>query len=280
MTVREINRSLLLFVLALVGASAAIGLADRRDRASLAWALLALVSMLSFTRRRLRDGLVAGVVAAAAFAALVVVQDRMAGGGPRGPLAASIAVSVLVLVVAPVAVRLLTRELRLQQERIDQLARRDEATGAYRPGYLASFLQEEVERGRRSERSFTVCLLGLDRWPEMVDDLGAHEADRRLKGAVGAVGASQRTLDKVVDLGGGEVVLVLPETPLGGAETVAWRIQTTIAAELPVPVRIGIAEFPRDAVTEHGLMEEARQALEFARRANIPVVDRSLLGVE
>jgi hypothetical protein len=45
-------------------------------------------------------------------------------------------------------------------------------------------------------------------------------------------------------------------------------------------VRIGIAEFPRDGVTEDALMSEVRQALEFARTANIPVVDRSLLGAE
>lgn len=279
--------AVLVFVLALVAASAAIGIVDRLDRAILAWSLLGLVSTLSLLRPRLRDGLIGGVGASAIFGLLVGVQYAAAGRGPAVPLAAPILISTVVFCCMPLALRFLTRELhrvlsqiRLQQQMIDSLARRDESTGAYRPHYLETFLQEEVERGRRSQRSFTICLVGIDRWPEMIADLGSEEAALRLRRAISSVAASRRRLDKVIDLGDGELVLLLPETPLGGAETVAWRIQSQIADKIPMPVRIGIAEFPRDAVTEQGLMEEVRQALNFARTANISVVDRSILSAD
>jgi diguanylate cyclase (GGDEF)-like protein len=156
----------------------------------------------------------------------------------------------------------------------------DETTGAYRRSYLYKLLEEEVERGRRSKRSFTVCLVGLDDWRKTSEDLGPAEAQQRLRSAITSVSASKRLLDKVVDLGDGEVLLVLAETPLGGAETVAWRLRGQFSELLSPSVRVGIAEFPRDAVTESGLMEQVQQALAFARTANIPVVDRSLLSTE
>jgi diguanylate cyclase (GGDEF)-like protein len=185
--------------------------------------------------------------------------------------------------VLPVAVALISRELRRTLRPVQPIAEQpaqDESTGAYRSSSLNGILQEEVERGRRSKRSFTVCLVGLDDWHKAVADLGQAEAERRMKHAIAEVGASKRLLDKVVDVGDGEVFLVLAETPLGGAETVAWRLRARFSQELAAPVSVGIAEFPRDAVTETGLMEEVRQALSFARMAKIPVVDRSLLSSE
>jgi diguanylate cyclase (GGDEF)-like protein len=278
--------ALLVVVLGLVGASAAIGVVDRVDRAILAWALLAFVSMISFLRPRLLVGLAVGVASTAAFSILLNVQNAAAGRGPRLSLLMSELVTGLVLCAAPVLICFLTRRLGRslslagQQQVIAEQSGRDETTGAYRSGTLKSFLQEEVERGKRGKRTFTVCLLGLDKWPELVAEVGLDEAQSMLKRSLATLGSSRRLLDKVVDLGSGEAVLLLPETPLGGAETVAWRIQTKIAAEVPVPVRIGIAEYPRDGLTDGDLMDEVRQALEFARTANIPVVDRSLLGAE
>ena len=279
--------AVLIAILGAGAAAAAIGLVDRLDRAAAAWALLLLVAVLSLLRPRLWLNLLASLAASVAFGALIAVQERTAGRGPADLISLPVFVSIAALWCMPLALRLLMCEpqrllsqIRLQQQVIDGLARQDERTGAYRPQHLDAFLREEVERGRRSQRSFTICLVGIDRWSEFVADVGADEAAQRLRRAISSVAGSQRLLDKVVDLGDGELVLLLPETPLGGAETVAWRIQSQIADKISMPVRIGIAEFPRDAVTEQGLMDEVRQALDFARTANIPVVDRSLLGAD
>jgi diguanylate cyclase (GGDEF)-like protein len=283
---RGLSAALVVVVLGLVGASAAIGVADRADRAVLAWALLAFVAVVSFMSRRLLVGLAAGIASTAAFGVLISVQDAVAGRGPRLALMISDVVTGLTLCAMPIGIRLLMRELNRSfslvgaQQVTTELSSRNESTGAYRSDTLKTFLQEEVERGKRGKRTFTVCLLGLDKWSELVAEVGLEGAHSTLQHSIATLGSSRRLLDKVVDLGNGEVVLLLPETPLGGAETVAWRIQSKIAAEVPVPVRIGIAEYPRDGLTDDDLMNEVRQALEFARTANIPVVDRSLLGAE
>jgi GGDEF domain-containing protein len=87
-----------------------------------------------------------------------------------------------------------------------------------------------------------------------------------------------RTVDKIVQLGNGSFAIVLPETPLEGAEILAARLQEAASAEANIVLRIGLADFPRDAVSSEGLYREAQEALTFARIAELLVVDRTLLG--
>jgi hypothetical protein len=58
----------------------------------------------------------------------------------------------------------------------------------------------------------------------------------------------------------------------------AARLQASASREAGILLRIGLADFPRDAVTGEALIAEAREALTFARIADLLVVDRTLLG--
>jgi diguanylate cyclase (GGDEF)-like protein len=281
----QVSRTLVAAFLALAAASMLVGGLESHKDAAWTATLLAVVAGVCLTRPRY--DLPAGGVAAAGFAAFLLGHHLESHARGSLGLCVSIGLTSLTLLLLPLSVRMLTRRFgraladskQAQTESTDS-SPQDEATGAYRRSYLNRLLEEEVERGRRSKRSFTVCLVGLDDWRRTVEELGPADADRRMKSAIASIGDSKRLLDKVVDLGEGEVLLVLAETPLGGAETVAWRLRAQFSEHLSASVRVGIAEFPRDAVTEAGLMEEVGQALAFARTANIPVVDRSLLSAE
>jgi GGDEF domain-containing protein len=81
-----------------------------------------------------------------------------------------------------------------------------------------------------------------------------------------------------VQVGDGAFALVLPETPLEGAEVLAARLQASASTEAGITLRVGLADYPRDAATPSGLVGEAQEALTFARTADLLVVDRTLLG--
>lgn len=281
-----LQRDLIIGVLCLVGAAAAIGLADQTDRAILAWFLLAAVALITLTRRR-RDGPVIAAVAAVVFALAVLVLDRSGDGGTVVAAVVAVAVTDLALILASLALERFVREERRvlaelghQAQAIESLTTHDEVTGAYRPHYMQTLLDEEIERARRYKRALTLCMIAVDDWQELIATEGEAAAREALARVLTTLGSRQRLLDKIVDLGGGEIVLILPETPLEGAEVVAGRIQAQIAPLVMHPLRIGVVDFPLDAQTRDGLISEAREALIFARSANLPLVDRTLLGVE
>jgi hypothetical protein len=154
-------------VVGLAGASIAIGGVEARYAALLTWVLVALVTIACVFRPRF--ALPAGVAGAAIFDGLVLYQHVASHASGRPQLAASIILTSLTLLVLGVALHILMRELGTAFERSPGLpagdgSLQDETTGAYRSSYLPRLLAEEVERGRRSKRSFTVCLVGTDDW--------------------------------------------------------------------------------------------------------------------
>ncbi|MBM4410602.1 MAG: hypothetical protein FJ037_04630 [Chloroflexi bacterium] len=77
-----------------------------------------------------------------------------------------------------------------------------------------------------------------------------------------------------------EIVALLPETPVAGAQVVAEKLVDVGEVILGGggELRAGIAGFPDDEVTGTGLIREATEALHFAMAASIRVASRSLLS--
>jgi GGDEF domain-containing protein len=267
-----------------VAAAALIGGAALPTRAPLAWTLLALVIVITVMRPFPFADLVGSAVAALAFVA-ADTADRYLRGGPLLDVdLRQVVVVAGVLVVTPLLMRLLVAELeRLveqltrQEAKIDSLTMREES-GAFRGRFLDSILDEEIGRARRYRRSLMIGVLAIDEWDELTEESTPAQIQRLSRSVEEQVLATIRPVDKVVSAGKGEWVIVLPETPLEGAAVVASRLHDRLSQSLDLPLRIGLADFPRDAVTRDGLLAEARQALGFARVAGLPVVDRSLLS--
>lgn len=281
---RSLSRALYLVALGVIGATAAIGLADRPDRAALAWLLLALICVVTFMGARFLAGLLTALGAALLFVLIVLLQSG--SNGASQTVIVSLIVSGCALVATPffllpfaAALRHSLRRLADQAQAIDQLRVRDEATGVYRAPQIERLLDEEIERARRYGRALTLCVIVVDDWQELVKTRGEPAMRRTLAQIEQALSSRQRMLDKIIRLGGGELALLLPETPLEGAEVVAGRIQSQIAADAGVSLRIGLSDFPEGGATREELIQEARQAIEFARMANLPVVDRTFLAL-
>ena len=105
---------------------------------------------------------------------------------------------------------------------------RDALTGCYNRGHAIERLDSELRRSRRSRAPLAIVMLDIDYFKTINDQLGHVRGDEVL-GAVGAL--FQRVLrssDVRCRYGGDEFLIILPETPATGAESVAESLRREI----------------------------------------------------
>jgi diguanylate cyclase (GGDEF)-like protein len=172
-----------------------------------------------------------------------------------------------------------TRRLREQNEalrearaRIEELSRRDPLTGLTNRRWLDEVLRIEVERARRYGAPFSVVMADLDHFKAVNDSHGHTVGDQVLKGAAKALSGATRITDVVGRYGGEEFLVVLPNTGLDQALTMAERLRSAVRA-MPVSFRsepvtgsFGVAAWSRDDSVA-GLVGRADAALYEAKRA-------------
>ena len=158
------------------------------------------------------------------------------------------------------------RELKRAFDRIEQLAVRDALTGSYNRRFLMDCLAGERSRAERLGTAFSVCLVDVDHFKAINDNLGHAAGDAVLKELPALAAAGLRAIDVFGRFGGEEFLLILPGTALDGARAAAERVCRSIGAarfaalsERPVTVTIGVAE--------HGKGEEVAALLARADRA-------------
>ena len=135
------------------------------------------------------------------------------------------------------------------------------------PSYRSTLprLGQELARMRRYERPLAVVVLRT----------GSNGADPRRDGGNGKgaaldtstlafchAGAILRDVLRdtdllACDLGHRRYVVVLPETNREQAEQAAMRLQTRLAATIPLPLTAGIAQFPDDGLIVEELVKNA-----------------------
>ena len=163
--------------------------------------------------------------------------------------------------------------MRALQGRIDGLELKDPLTGVLNHRGLHDALHEALEgAGSRAEK-VAVVVLDIDNF-EQLNAAGGHAAgDEVLRMAARVILGELRPGDVCGRIGGDEFLLALPDSDAWGAERVVDRLRSAVAS---VPIRegrsglsfsAGIAEFPRDARDQAGLMRLADGALYRAKRS-------------
>ena len=172
--------------------------------------------------------------------------------------------------------------------KLKQLAVTDDVTGLYNQRFLAQWLGCEVKRWDRYGGLLSAVLLDLDRFKAVNDGRG-HLFGSRVIGRVGALlRRSVREVDMCVRYGGDEFVVLLPGTPLDGAQILAERLLSGIRAadfgdgEDPcsLTASIGVAQLGvGGAVCDQSLLHAADRAMYLAKergRARVIVMDDAL----
>jgi diguanylate cyclase (GGDEF)-like protein len=174
------------------------------------------IYILLLTGRSSRSDIVAGLAAGA--------DDYVVKGATTEELLARIAVGR--------RITNLERSLRTSNRENRRLAVTDALTGVRNRRFLMKYLPRELERARRSDQPLAVLSCDLDHFKRVNDDFGHEAGDGVLQEFAKRAGSCIRqTTDWIARSGGEEFVLVLPETGLSGASSVAERLRQVLAAE-------------------------------------------------
>lgn len=165
--------------------------------------------------------------------------------------------------------------LEVLNQRLIQLARTDSLTGCANRRDLLEELETERQRAERYAKAFSVLALDLDHFKTINDRYGHPGGDQALCHFVAIVEGSIRPSDFLGRMGGEEFAILLPETSVDAASTMAERIRVAVEASVipfssdpaRMTVSIGVAQWRLDGSdTIEALLARADAALYEAKR--------------
>jgi diguanylate cyclase (GGDEF)-like protein len=176
-------------------------------------------------------------------------------------------------------------------ERVQRQATTDELTNLVNRRRFLEALQAELERAQLFETPLSLVLADLDDFKRVNDEFGHLAGDHALKTFGGLLQGHLRKVDVAGRLGGEEFAVLLPETSLESAISVAGRMRNALnetpltlpgGVELSLTASFGIAEIEPGQSAEQ-LLSRADAALYDAKAAGKnrvsaagPVLDREL----
>lgn len=159
----------------------------------------------------------------------------------------------------------------------ERLSQTDDLTKLHNARYLRQFLLNEIRRARRYGSSVCALFLDLDDFKRVNDAHGHLAGSHVLMEMAGVILSSIRDTDAVARYGGDEFVIVLPDTGIELAGTVAERIRGKISQhsfnagrnlKLSLTASFGVAAFPEHASSPQQLISSADTAMYEAKAAN------------
>jgi diguanylate cyclase (GGDEF)-like protein len=159
----------------------------------------------------------------------------------------------------------------------ERLSQTDDLTKLHNARYLRQFLLNEIRRARRYGSCVTALFLDLDDFKQVNDVHGHLVGSHVLMEMAGVILGSVRDTDALARYGGDEFVIVLPDTGMELAGTVAERIREKIAQytftggkrlKLSLTGSFGVATFPTHASSPQQLIACADTAMYEAKAAS------------
>lgn len=142
------------------------------------------------------------------------------------------------------------QKLEQVNAKLEHISNLDELTGIYNRRYFNRRLEAEFKRAKRNESCTAVIIADVDHFKSVNDTYGHLVGDTCLKAvAYNILNTATRPMDILARYGGEEFIMLLPDTPLEGAEHVAERIrkvveQTMVKYEdlsLGITISVGVA---------------------------------------
>jgi diguanylate cyclase (GGDEF)-like protein len=174
---------------------------------------------------------------------------------------------ILLTLVEPCAIAI---ENAMLFQRTEQLTITDDLTKLFNSRYMNLYIGREIKRCKRHGIPLSVIFLDLDGFKGINDQYG-HLAGSGTLAEVGSILAEEvRESDILARYGGDEFVVVLPETPPGGALVIAERLRRAIeqhsflgaqGLSARISASFGISSYPDHALTPEGLIQKADQAM-------------------
>jgi diguanylate cyclase (GGDEF)-like protein len=152
---------------------------------------------------------------------------------------------------------------------------RDALTGCFNRAYAMKTLGMELQRARRTDRPLSVILFDIDEFKSVNDQFGHLAGDATLAAVGARLGAVLRATDVKCRYGGDEFLVILPDTPLTGAQHVAEALTaelariaiTTGGGTVQVTASLGVAVVEPGERDATAVISRADDALYRAKRS-------------
>ncbi|MGH7666174.1 MAG: GGDEF domain-containing protein [Candidatus Dormibacteria bacterium] len=155
-------------------------------------------------------------------------------------------------------------------QQLQQLAMTDSLTGLHNRHVLNDVLTRELAQAERSGQPLAVLFCDLDHFKQVNDNRDHATGDQILQQMAAVIRQRLRRGDLAVRYGGDEFVLLLPDTSIESALTVAADLRDRIAAApapCPVTVSIGVAGWSVGSRDGESLVAAADAAMYLAKRS-------------
>ncbi len=160
-------------------------------------------------------------------------------------------------------------------EQMEQMATTDGLTGLLNHRTFQGRLEEELKLAQRYGRTLSILLTDIDHFKRVNDTYGHPMGDTVLRGVARILKRTARETDAVSRYGGEEFCVVMPETNLSGATTIAERIRREVEratfetpeGPLQVTISIGLATWRPPGLSKQELIDRADQCLYHAKHS-------------
>lgn len=141
--------------------------------------------------------------------------------------------------------------------KVKRLSVTDGLVKVYNRRYVEEQLANELLRVKRYGGELSVLIMDVDKFKQVNDKYGHQFGDRALIAFADLVKSLIRNVDLLGRYGGDEFILLLPETGLEGAISIAERIREAAEQQLrvdgggsasPITVSIGVSSYPDEGI--------------------------------
>lgn len=184
---------------------------------------------------------------------------------------------VLVVLFLPLLVlsRQFVRRLNEAQSKLVTMATVDSLTGLFNRKVGMGRLDEEISQHRRFDKPLSLLMLDIDHFKSVNDTFGHQAGDAVLAGLSHLIRSISRKYDIACRYGGEEFMIVLPETVINDAVTVAEKLRQKFAEKavyagdksIRATVSIGVSQmYPHKEERAEHIISRADNALYEAKK--------------
>ncbi len=149
------------------------------------------------------------------------------------------------------------------------LATTDAVTGLYNRHYLTNHLDTQLAAAMRYDKILSLMMMDIDHFKNVNDTYGHAAGDKVLKAFSMIIAKNIRGIDLAARYGGEEFVVMMPDTPMDWARSIAERLRKQVEQH---PFDVGLDAGPINITVSIGVAASTDQAmpaelLEYADKA-------------
>jgi diguanylate cyclase (GGDEF)-like protein len=124
------------------------------------------------------------------------------------------------------------RQTKQANEKYKNMAIHDSLTGLFNHGFMEQLMADAINRCKRSGEPLSLLMIDVDHFKQVNDTFGHNTGDEVLVKLAQALSGKKRSTDYLARWGGDELVLLLTDTQLEGAENLAEKLRSMVESQV------------------------------------------------